>query len=191
MDSWEFNKFAGAVLAALLAIVLPKTLMDIRQESLAHGHAGEHAGYTLPAGEAKGAAAAAAGGAASAAPAGKIFDAVKPLLAKAKADGGAATFKACAACHSAEKGGANKVGPALWGVVGRKKGSHEGFAYSTPMKEHGGEWSYENLASFVQNPKGYVAGTKMVYAGLNDPEKIADLLAYLGTLSDSPVPLPK
>lgn len=205
MDSFESSKIAGAVLIAALAIVLPKTLIQMQAESAAHGgHAA--AGYTLPlpagAVAAKGAdpkattpaAAAPTGGAPAAAGSGAgggIYDTVKPLLAAAKADGGAATFKACAACHSGDKGGANKVGPALWGIVGRKAGSADGFTYSEAMKTKGGDWTYDRLAGFLNNPKTYVAGTKMVYNGVQDPEKLADLLAYLGTLSDAPVPLPK
>ena len=126
-----------------------------------------------------------------AAPAAAIFDTVKPLLAAAKPESGAATFKICSACHAGDKGGANKVGPLLWGVVGRKTGSVDGFGYSEAMKAKGGEWTYDRLAQFLNNPKGYVVGTKMVYNGVQEPEKLADLLAYLGTLSDAPVPLPK
>jgi cytochrome c len=202
MDSFELSKIAGGILCALLAIVLPKTLIEMRAEQAAHGGHGEAAGYTLP----LPAAAAAAGKPASgkpgeaapialagmpAAAAGNIFDTVKPMLAAAKPEGGAATFKACAACHSGDKGGANKVGPALWNLVGRKVGSMDGFAYSEAMKGKGGEWSYDRLAGFLNNPKAYVAGTKMAYAGITDPEKLADLLAYLGTMSDAPVPMPK
>jgi cytochrome c len=214
MDSFESSKIAGAVLIAALAIVMPKTLMQMWAEGAAHsGHAAT--GYTLPmpagAVAAKGAdtkagkpgtpmqvaatdaapaagAPAAAGGSAAG---GGIYDTVKPLLAAAKAEGGAATFKACAACHSGDKGGANKVGPALWGIVGRKTGGVDGFSYSEAMKGKGGDWTYDRLAGFLNNPKTYVAGTKMVYNGVQDPEKLADLLAYLGTLSDAPVPLPK
>ncbi len=215
MDSWEFSKIAGAVLLALLAIVLPKTLIEMRAESAAHG--GDHAsvGYSLPgsevvaapvkaasktAGAATPAAAppqgaapvlAAATPAAPAVAAGNIYDAVKPLLAAAKAEAGAATFKGCMACHSPDKGGANKVGPAMWGIVGRGQGIAEGFNYSAGLKAKGGAWTPENLAAFLNNPKGYIAGTKMVYAGITDPEKLADLLAYLNTLSDAPAPLPK
>jgi cytochrome c len=214
MDSWELSKIAGAILLALLAIVLPKTLIEMRAESAAHG--GDHAsvGYNLPgaviaaapatadsktaaAPAAKGAAPvmAVAGGAAApaAAPtaAGNIYDAVKPLLAAAKPEAGAATFKSCTACHSPDKGGANKVGPALWGIVGRSQGAAEGFNYSAGLKGKGGNWTPDNLAAFLNNPKGYIAGTKMVYGGITDPEKLADLLAYLNTLSDSPAPLPK
>lgn len=189
MDSFELSKFAGAVLAALLAIVLPKTLIDMKTEQAEHSsHGAAEAGYKLPAPKAGGTQVAAA---TAAAPAGNIYDAVKPLFATVKADAGASTFKACLACHSGDKGGANKVGPALWGVVGRKTGTHEGFAYSEPMKAKGGEWTYDRLAGFLNNPKGYVPGTKMVYNGVQDPEKLAELLAYLGTLSDAPVALPK
>lgn len=189
MDSFEISKISGAVLCALLAIVLPKTLIEMRAEQAAHSDHGEKAvGYVLPAAAKTGAPAAAG---AVAAPAGNIFDAVKPLLATVKADAGAGTFKACLACHAGDKGGANKVGPALWGVVGRKTGAHDGFAYSEAMKGKGGEWSYERLAGFLNNPKAYIPGTKMVYNGITDPEKLAELLAYLGTLSDAPVALPK
>lgn len=222
MDSFEFSKIAGAVLCALLAIVLPKTLIDMRNEAAEHaGHGGHASGYALPmpagaektakaggegkAGAAKVADAKPAGGAplqlaaadgkgaaaAPAVPAGDAFATVKPLLAAAKPESGAATFKVCAACHSGDKGGANKVGPALWGVVGRKAAAVDGFNYSEAMKAKGGEWTYDRLAGFLANPKGYVAGTKMVYNGVQDPEKLADLLAYLGMLADSPVPLPK
>jgi cytochrome c len=191
MDSFEISKFAGAALCALLAIILPPTLVETFSK---HAAPDPKAGYTLPApatAAGPATAAAAAGGATAAPAAGTIFDAVKPLLATAKPDAGAVTFKACQACHSGEKGAANKVGPALWGLVGRKVGAHEGYSYSEPMKGKGGEWTYDRLAGFLNNPKAYVQGTRMVYNGITDPEKLAELLAYLGTLSDSPVPLPK
>ncbi|MDZ4841530.1 MAG: cytochrome c family protein [Hyphomicrobium aestuarii] len=211
MDSWEFNKLAGAVLLAALAIVLPPTLVEL-YGGLGKSQ-GDSGGYTLPmpegaktaGGTAKPADTklAAIGGGVPAAPSGQaaapggaatatavnIFDAVKPLLVSAKAENGAATFKACAACHSVEKGGANKVGPAMWGVVGRDKAAVDGFAYSTALKGMGGKWTPENIVAFIHNPKGYVAGTKMVYGGLKDPEKLAELVAYLATLSDSPTKL--
>jgi len=190
MDSFELSKFAGAILLALLAIVLPKTLIDMQAEQAAHSNHGPvQVGYTLPVAKQGGTQVAAA--APSAAPTGAIYDAVKPLFATVKADDGVSTFKSCIACHSGDKGGANKVGPALWGLVGRKVGGHEGFAYSESMKGKGGEWTYDRLAAFLNNPKGYVPGTKMVYNGITDPEKLAGLLAYLGTLSDAPVALPK
>ncbi len=112
------------------------------------------------------------------------------LLAKADADKGKALFKVCATCHSFEKGAAAKVGPDLWGVIGRPKGGAEGFSYSDAMKGKGGNWSFEDLNTFLTSPKSFVAGTKMGFAGEPDAGKRADIIAYLRTLSDSPVPLP-
>jgi cytochrome c len=182
MDSYEFNKIAGGVLSALLLIVASKTLIGIAQSN--HGHP-EKAGYTLPAPK-EGAA-----GAAAAAPAAP-FDAGKVVaqVANASAENGQATFKKCMACHTADKGGPNRVGPNLYGIVGRKAGSHEGFAYSEAMKAHP-PWTYEALATYLHNPRGTVPGTKMVFAGVEEQGDLADLLAYLRTLSDTPPPLPK
>lgn len=182
MDSFEFNKIAGGVLSALLVIFASKTMIDISRSG--HGHA-EKAGYTLPMPK-EGASAVAA------APAAAAFDAgaVVAQISKASVDGGQAVFKKCAACHTAEKGGPNKVGPNLWGVVGRKAGSHEGFAYTDGMKSQPA-WGFDTLAKFIHNPKGVVPSTKMVFAGIQEAGDLADLLAYLRTLSDSPAPLAK
>jgi cytochrome c len=180
------TKVAAAAPAGVKTATDVKPTADVKP-------AGESKPTAVAAAPAAGAppAAAAPAAAPTSAPAGAIFASIKPLLAAAKPENGAATFKACAACHSPDKGGANKVGPALWGVVGRGAGSVDGFGYSAGLKALGGEWSYERLAGFLNNPKGYVAGTKMAYAGIADPEKLADVLAYLGTLSDAPVPMPK
>lgn len=182
MDSFEFTKFAGSVLAALLLIVGAKTAIEIAMSG--HGHVEN--GYTLPAPKAE--AAAAKGG--EAAPAG--FDAAKvvAMIGAAKPDNGAAVFKKCAACHTDTKDGANKVGPALWGVVGRPKASHAGFSYSDAMKAKGGNWTFDELAHFVHGPGAYVKGTKMAFAGISDPGDLADLLAYLNKQSDKPLPAP-
>jgi cytochrome c len=129
-----------------------------------------------------GGAAPAAGGAA--APAAAAFDpaAVAQAAASGNAQAGAATFKKCTACHSGEKGGPNKVGPDLFGVVGRPKASHEGFGYSDAMKAKGGNWTLDDLASFIHSPKTFVPGTKMLFPGIADPGDLGDLLAYLNTL---------
>jgi cytochrome c len=116
------------------------------------------------------------------------------LLAKADAGKGQAIFKKCQACHDGTKGGPNKVGPNLWGVVGRPVASHPGFSYSAGMKDfsNGGKetWTYENLFHFLKKPKDFVKGTAMGFAGLKKEDQRADLLAFLQTLSDSPVPFP-
>jgi cytochrome c len=112
-------------------------------------------------------------------------------LAAASADDGKAKFKACAGCHTYNKGEASKAGPNLWGVVNRPKAAQADYpGYSAAMKAKGGEWTYENLASFLHQPKGYLSGTKMIYNGIKDPAEIANVIAYLRTLSDSPAPLP-
>lgn len=177
MDSFEFTKFAGAVLAALLLIVGARTAIDIAMSS--HGAHSTEKGYTLPAPKVE-AAAAKPGEAAPAA-----FDPKKvaDMVATAKADNGAAVFKKCAACHTDEKGGANKIGPALFGVVGRPKASAPGFAYSDAMKAKGGDWTLEELAHFIHNPGAYVKGTKMSFGGIPDAGDLADLLAYLKSKS--------
>ncbi|MGO9420175.1 c-type cytochrome [Roseiarcus sp.] len=113
------------------------------------------------------------------------------LLAKADAKKGEADSKICATCHNFDKGGAAKVGPDLWGVVGRPIASAPGFSYSDAVKGLGGDWSYEKLDHWIANPKGMAAGTKMAFAGEKEPQKRADILAYLQSLSDQPVPFPK
>jgi len=113
------------------------------------------------------------------------------LLASADAKKGEQLAKVCAACHSFEKGGVAKVGPPLWGVVGRPIASIAGFSYSDSLKGMGGDWTFEKLDHWIANPKAMASGTKMAYPGEKDPKKDADILAYLQTLSDSPVPFPK
>ncbi len=185
MTQYELTKMAGAVLAALLVIFGTKTFVELRMAG--HGPHGKSAGYTLPA------ATGAKGGATAAADAGAAafsFAKVAEALPKANLDNGKDIFKKCTSCHTADKGGKALQGPNLWGIVGRAKGSVAGFGYSEPMKAKGGEWSYEHLAQFINNPKGFVAGTKMVFAGLAAPSDVADLLGYLRTMADTPAPLP-
>jgi cytochrome c len=129
--------------------------------------------------------------AAAPAPAGPKEAPLPEVLAKADPKKGQADVKVCATCHSFEKGGAAKIGPDLWGIVGRPVASVPGFSYSDSVKALGGDWTYEKLNPWIENPKGVAAGTKMAFAGEKDAQKRADILAYLQTLSDSPVPFPK
>lgn len=112
------------------------------------------------------------------------------LLAAADVKAGEKVFGKCKACHTADKGGPNRVGPNLWDVVGRPKAGHEGFAYSGALKDMGGAWTYKDLDHFIADPKGFAKGTKMSFAGVKKPEERAAVIKYLHTLSDSPKPLP-
>ncbi|SRR6266576_1377509 len=114
------------------------------------------------------------------------------LMQNASFEKGKSAAKKCIACHSFEKGGMNKVGPNLWNVVGNKK-AHLGnsFNYSKAVLERGGKWGYEELFAFLKNPKAYIKGTRMSFAGISNPQEIADLVSYLRSMSDSPVALPK
>lgn len=114
------------------------------------------------------------------------------LMQNASFEKGKSAAKKCIACHSFEKGGMNKVGPNLWDVVGNKK-AHLGnsFNYSKAVLEKGGKWGYEELFAFLKNPKAYIKGTRMAFAGISNPQEIADLVSYLRSMSDSPVALPK
>lgn len=179
MDSFELNKIFGAVLGACLFVMGIGIFSDVIFTPAKM----KAPGYALPSAEA--APAAGAGAAAAAA------EPLPVLLAKADAKKGESAFKACAACHTGDKGGANKVGPNLYDVVNRDLGSHAGFAYSDAIKAKGGKWSFDALDHFITNPKGFVNGTKMAYAGEKDAGKRADILAYLRTLSEKPADLPK
>ena len=113
------------------------------------------------------------------------------LLAKADAKKGAQDAKICQTCHNFDKGAGAKIGPPLYGVVGRPIASVAGFAYSDSLKGVGGNWTYEEISKMITNPKSVAADTKMTFPGEKDAQRRADILAYLQTLSDSPVPFPK
>jgi cytochrome c len=180
MNSFEFNKIAGAVLVTALLVFCLNELAGI----VYHTHAPEKPGFAVEVAEAAGGEQPAAEEAAPAVPLGT-------LLASADAAKGQTVFKACVACHDVSKGGPNKVGPNLWDIVGRPHGVHEGFAYSDAMAALKDKpWDYAALNEFLLAPKKAIPGTKMAYGGLKKDEDRANLLAYLQTLSDSPVPFP-
>ena len=180
MDSFELNKMAGALLATVFVVMSVRLASDAVFE---HG-APEKPGFAIEAAEASAGGEAAGGEPAAVEPLG-------PLLASADVAAGEAVFKKCAACHTVDKGGANKVGPNLYGIIGRPMGAHEGFNYSAGMKAMAGKnWDFESVAHFVTKPKAFVKGTAMGFAGLPKAEDRANLIAYLRGLSDSPAPLP-
>ncbi len=115
---------------------------------------------------------------------------VLAMLADADVDAGAKAARSCKACHSLEKGGPNKVGPPLWDIVGRPVASVEGYAYSDALETMGGAWTWERLEAFLRKPREVAPGTKMSFGGVRKDETRADLLVFLGSLSDDPKPLP-
>ena len=108
----------------------------------------------------------------------KIID-IAVLLKTANVENGAKIFKKCSSCHNAENGAGNKIGPNLYGVVGRKKASFSSFSYSEAMLKKGGSWNYQDLNQFLTKPKEFVSGTKMGFAGLKKAQDRADVIRYL------------
>lgn len=175
----ELNKIAGAVCGSLLFVMgsgmIAQTIFTPQTPAVP--------GYAL---------AGAPAAAVAAAPAAPV-EPLPVLLARADVKKGESAARKCAACHAFEKGGANKVGPALWGVVERAKAAVAGFGYSAVLKEQAGKgqaWSFDSLNAFIENPKKYAPGTTMAFAGVASPAERADILAYLRSLADSPAALP-
>lgn len=182
MNSSYFNTAAGA----FLGIVFVLMTLSIVSDGIYHAAEPETEGFVIEVAES----ASDAGDAGEdAAP-----EMIEPLLASADPAKGETVFKKCAACHTNDSGGANKVGPGLWNVVNRPVASHEGFNYSNAMVEfsEGGsvEWSYDQLNNFLEAPKKHIPGTSMGFAGLKKIDDRANILAYLRTLADTPAPLP-
>ena len=173
----NFNTVAGCVLAsALFAMVLGKV-----SNALVHPHTLDKPAIAVVD---------EAPTAVAAAPAAELPP-IGPKLAGANVEAGKAIFmKQCFTCHTSDKGGANKVGPNLWDVVGRKVASHAGFSYSSALQAKGGDWNYEDINHMILKPTAYVKGTKMAFAGLPKEQERADVIAYLRTMADAPKPLP-
>ena len=114
---------------------------------------------------------------------------IMALFASTSAAEGAKVFTKCSACHSIAEGGANKIGPALWGVLGRPAGSVPGYKYSKAMAEYGKNWSFEEMNSFLIKPKDWIKGTKMSFAGLKKAKDRAAVILYMNENTNSPLPL--
>lgn len=179
MDSFELNKIIGAGLMSILIvtvighvgeILLPEP--EIEKPAIAIPGGGTEAGASEPA----------------AGPAAVPFS---TDLAKASVDSGKSIAGKCLACHTLQKGQPPHIGPNLWGVIGAKRAHEAGFAYSDAMKALGGTWNFDELNDFLTKPSAYLPGTKMTFPGLDSEQDRADVVAYLNTLSDNPLPLPK
>jgi cytochrome c len=174
----ELNKIAGAGLGTLMIVMgihIGAGIIFTPKKPVI-------AGYELPGGEV----------AAAAGPAAAADEPLTVRLAKAEVARGEKAVGACKACHAFEKGGANKIGPALWGIYEKAKAATAGFGYSAASKAKASEtWTAENLDAFLKNPKAYLPGTSMAFAGVGNAASRADIVAYLNSLADAPKPLPK
>ncbi len=178
-DALLLNKVAGGVLAAGLIAMGLGTL----SHALYNPETLEQNAYTI-----------AEGGetTASAAPAAveEVVVVIADMLGTADIAKGAKLTKKCASCHTFDDGGADKLGPNLYNIIGDTIGGQSSYSYSSAMAAKGGNWGFEELSQFLTKPKDYVSGTKMQFAGLKKPADRANLIAYLRTLSANPVPLP-
>jgi cytochrome c len=176
MNSFELNKVLGAILATCLILLA----LNIGAGAIFAPQEPAKPGYMI--------AVKAEGGEKKEAP----KETPLPVrLAKASLQKGKAISKQCQACHTFEKGGPNRVGPNLWNVVDEERGQGRGFNFSAAMKAKGGKWTFEELDKFLADPRGYIPGTAMTFAGVKNEQQRADVIDYLHTLSDNPVPLPK
>jgi cytochrome c len=178
LDSFEFNKYAGWGLAAVLSLLT----INVATASMFRPVKPAKQSYVIE------------GVVEEASAAAGPVEAEKPIavyLASATAEKGEAIFKKCAACHTIEKGGANGIGPNLYGIVGDSHMHMPGYTYSDAiMAMKGKQWTWDELSKWLTSPKTYAPGTKMAFAGVAKPEDRAALLLYLNSKDDSPEPLP-
>ena len=180
MDSLEINKLVAGILVVVLIIIgisnFAEILYHVEQPKVAH-YIIEGVDDTTMA------------SATDEVVAEPVEEPILTLLASANIEKGMKTFKKCSSCHVAVKDGANKIGPGLWEIVNKEKGVVDGFSYSNALVSYGGKWTYDELNGFLKNPKQYIAGTKMSFAGLKKSSDRANVILYLRSLSDSPAPL--
>jgi cytochrome c len=181
MDSFEWNKIAGAVLGTLIFIFVIRLVAEAVYEP----EAPAKPGYVV-----QGVTEEAAGGGA-AAPAEETMPDWGTVLASADVNAGKTISQRCEQCHDTSSAKQIKIGPPLFGVVGRARASVAGFDYSSAMKSKGGDWTYDELFKFIKSPGAYIPGTKMSFAGLSKADDRINLIAFLRTNTDgAPVAIP-
>jgi cytochrome c len=180
MDSFEWNKIAGAVLGTALFVMVVR----IASEAIYYTPPPAKPGYEVAGVEE------ATPGAANAAPVEEPLPDWATVIPAANAGAGQQIAVRCAQCHDWSKGGPNKIGPNLWGIIGRARGTHPGFSYSAAMAKKGGSWSYDDLFRYLKQPAAFVPGNKMAFAGLPKAADRINLIAFMRSWADSPPPLP-
>ncbi len=181
MDSFEMNKILGALLGTCLVLLA----VHIASGAIFTPRVPAKPGYVI---QVKTEQAAPSGGPGAAKPAAQPID---NLLASASPQRGAQIAHECQMCHNLGKGEGSKIGPPLYGVVGRKVASEPGFNYSSALKAKGGTWTFDALSPWLADPRADVPGTLMTFAGIPSERQRADVIAYLNSNSDHPLPLPK
>ena len=179
MDSFEINKIVAAILMVALILIgigkLSNIIFEVKKPT--------KPGYKIQLNDTT------TTSASKEAVVEKKID-ISALMAQGDVTKGEEIFKKCAACHSILKGGKNKIGPALYNVVGRKVGGVADYKYSKALSAYEKEWNFEELNGFLLKPAKWIKGTKMAYAGLRKEKDRASIIKYLNKNSDSPVPLP-
>jgi len=179
MDSFEINKIVAAILMVALLVIGIGKFSDI----IFHVEKPKMPGYVVEIEQSS---------TISATTENAVEEKIDivALMSMGDVSAGEKIFKKCAACHSIIKGGKNKIGPALYSVVGRKVGGVSDYKYSKALATYDKEWNFEELNGFLEKPAKYIKGTKMAYAGLRKERDRASIIKYLNQNSDNPIPLP-
>ena len=180
MDSFEWNKIAGAILGTLIFVLVVKFAAEAIYESPKPAKPG----YVVEGVSEETTSTSAA------APAEEAVPDWGSVLPAADLAAGQNVSRRCEQCHDISKGGANKIGPNLWGVVGRPRATHPGFSYSGAMMASHAPWTFDDLFRYLKSPQSMVPGTKMSFAGLRGAQDRINLIAWLRTQNDNPVPIP-